>query len=135
MPIRRRRLRRTGLACCHRGHTGQGNDRLDKPAPAAEVAVHEDETGFSWGAAEKDLMAGIDTSIPHSARIWNYWLGGKDNFPADRAAGEQYLETFPGIIDIARLTRQFLQRAVRYLAGEVGIRQFLDIGTGLPTVD
>jgi SAM-dependent methyltransferase len=80
-------------------------------------------------------MGEIDTSVPHSARIWNYWLGGRDNFPVDREAGDAYVETFPGIIDLARLTRQFLGRAVRYLAGEAGIRQFLDVGTGLPTVD
>jgi S-adenosyl methyltransferase len=77
----------------------------------------------------------IDTSVPHSARIWNYWLGGKDNYPVDRAAGDQYRQIFPGIVDIARAARYFLARAIRYLAGEVGIRQFLDVGTGLPTVD
>jgi O-methyltransferase involved in polyketide biosynthesis len=77
----------------------------------------------------------IDTTIPHSARIWNYWLGGKDNYPVDRVAGDQYREVFPGILDVARASRQFLTRAVRYLAGEAGIRQFLDIGTGLPTAD
>jgi len=77
----------------------------------------------------------IDTSVPQSARIWNYWLGGKDNYPVDRAAGDQYREVFPGVIDVARASRQFLTRAVRYLAGEAGVRQFLDIGTGLPTVD
>jgi hypothetical protein len=77
----------------------------------------------------------IDTSVPQSARIWNYWLGGKDNFPVDRAAGEQYREVFPGIVDVARASRRFLVRAVQYLAGEARIRQFLDIGTGLPTVD
>lgn len=77
----------------------------------------------------------IDTTVPQSARIWNYWLGGKDNYPVDRAAGDEYCETFPGIVDIARQSRAFLARAVRFLAGEVGIRQFLDVGTGLPTVD
>jgi hypothetical protein len=77
----------------------------------------------------------IDTSVPHSARIWNYWLGGKDYYPVDQAAGDQYVEVFPGIVDVARASRQFLTRAVRYLAGEAGIRQFLDIGTGLPTAD
>ncbi|WP_207946051.1 SAM-dependent methyltransferase [Actinomadura sp. 7K534] len=80
-------------------------------------------------------MDRIDTSVPHSARIWNYWLGGKDNYPVDRAAGDQYLETFPGVVDVARASRLFLTRSVRYLAGEAGIRQFLDVGTGLPTVD
>jgi S-adenosyl methyltransferase len=77
----------------------------------------------------------IDTSVPHSARIWNYWLGGKDNYPVDRAAGEEYLRVFPGIAELARASRGFLTRAVSYLAGEAGIRQFLDIGTGLPTAD
>ena len=77
----------------------------------------------------------IDTSVPHSARVWNYFLGGKDNFAVDRAAGDQYQAVFPGIMDIARADRAFLGRAVRYLAGEAGVRQFLDIGTGLPTLD
>ena len=76
---------------------------------------------------------GLDTTVPHSARIWNYWLGGKDNYAVDRAAGDQFLATFPDIAVIARATRAFMGRAVRYLAGEAGIRQFLDIGTGLPT--
>jgi hypothetical protein len=77
----------------------------------------------------------IDATVPHSARIWNYWLGGKDNYPVDRAAGDQYREVFPEIVDVARASRQFLTRAVRYLAGEAQVRQFLDIGTGLPTAD
>ncbi|GGT65466.1 SAM-dependent methyltransferase [Actinomadura citrea] len=82
-----------------------------------------------------DPVNAIDTSVPHSARIWNYWLGGKDNYPVDREAGEQYVSIYPGIVDIARTGRHFLARAVRYLAGEAGVRQFLDVGTGLPTVD
>jgi S-adenosyl methyltransferase len=77
----------------------------------------------------------IDTTVPHSARIWNYWLGGKDNYPVDRAAGDQFREAFPGIVDVTRASRAFLTRAVRYLAGEAGVRQFLDVGTGLPTAD
>ncbi|MEU8797246.1 SAM-dependent methyltransferase [Spirillospora sp. NPDC048819] len=77
----------------------------------------------------------IDNAIPQSARIWNYWLGGKDNYPVDQAAGDQFVGVYPQIVDIARHSRAFLSRAVRYMAGEVGIRQFLDIGTGLPTVD
>ena len=77
----------------------------------------------------------IDTTVPHSARIWNYWLGGKDNYPVDRAAGDAYVQTFPGIVTIARTSRVFLRRAIRYLAGEAGVRQFLDVGTGLPTFD
>ncbi|MER7409145.1 MULTISPECIES: SAM-dependent methyltransferase [Streptomyces] len=77
----------------------------------------------------------VDTTVPHSARIWNYWLGGKDNYPVDRFAGDEFARIFPGIVDAARGARHFLARAVRHLAGEVGIRQFLDVGTGLPTVD
>jgi hypothetical protein len=73
--------------------------------------------------------------VPNSARIWNYWLGGKDNYPVDREAGDRYREIYPEIVDVARASRQFLARAVRFLAGEAGVRQFLDIGTGLPTVD
>ena len=85
--------------------------------------------------AHDQPLAKIDISVPHSARIWNYWLGGKDNYEVDRAAGDQYLQVFPQIAEIARADRAFLGRAVRYLTGEVGIRQLLDIGTGLPTVD
>ena len=77
----------------------------------------------------------IDTTVPHSARIWNYWLGGKDHYPVDRAAGDKYRETYPGIVDTARAGRYFMARAVRYLAAEAGVRQFLDVGTGLPAVD
>ena len=74
----------------------------------------------------------IDTTIAHTARIWNYWLGGKDNYPVDREVGDQIRRLHPPISDYARADRAFLVRAVRYLAGEAGIRQFLDIGTGLP---
>ena len=77
----------------------------------------------------------IDTSVPHSARIWNYWLGGKDNYPIDRQIGEQVTQAFPDITRIARLQRAFLVRATQYLAGEARIRQFLDVGTGLPTAN
>ncbi|MCK9921017.1 SAM-dependent methyltransferase [Frankia sp. AgPm24] len=77
----------------------------------------------------------VDTSVPHSARVWNYWLGGKDNFPADRELGDKVYEVYPDIVRVARAQREFLVRAITYLAGEAGIRQFLDIGTGLPTAD
>ncbi len=77
----------------------------------------------------------IDTSVPHSARVWNYWLGGKDHYPPDRMVGDQVMAMFPDITRLARADRAFLGRAVRYLAGEAGIRQFLDIGTGLPTAN
>ncbi|MFE2417114.1 SAM-dependent methyltransferase [Streptomyces hokutonensis] len=77
----------------------------------------------------------IDTSVPHSARIWNYWLGGKDNYPVDEQAGDAYTAVFPGIVTIARSSRAFLRRNITYLVSEAGIRQFLDVGTGLPTAD
>jgi hypothetical protein len=93
------------------------------------VGISPSESG---GAS---LPPRLDTSSAHSARVWNYLLGGKDNFAADREVGDMILQMFPGIAHIARLQRRFLGRAVRYLAGEAGIRQFLDIGTGLPTAD
>lgn len=77
----------------------------------------------------------LDTTVSHSARIWNYWLGGKDNYAVDRAAGDKVAAMLPSIVAQVRADRAFLGRAVRYLAGEAGIRQFLDIGTGLPTAD
>ncbi len=77
----------------------------------------------------------LNTSVPHSARMWNYWLGGKDNYEADRKLGQYMAETYPQIKEIARASRAFQARAVRHLAGEAGIRQFLDLGTGLPTAN
>lgn len=77
----------------------------------------------------------IDTSVSHSARIWDYWLGGRDNYPVDREVGDRIAEMLPDIVTQARADRMFLGRVVRYLAGEAGVRQFLDIGTGLPTAD
>ena len=78
---------------------------------------------------------GIDTSVSHVARIWNYWLGGKDNYPVDREVGDQILGILPDVARLARASRRFLNRVVGYLAAEAGVRQFIDIGTGLPTVD
>jgi S-adenosyl methyltransferase len=75
----------------------------------------------------------FDTSVAHQARIYDYLLGGKDNYAADRVAGDKMLEVYPDTAFTARANRAFLGRAVRYLAGEAGIRQFLDIGTGIPT--
>jgi hypothetical protein len=77
----------------------------------------------------------IDASVPHSARIWNYWLGGKDNFQVDRDAGDAFLAVYPGQRDKARACRFYLARAIRHLVLEAGVRQFLDVGTGLPTAD
>jgi hypothetical protein len=83
------------------------------------------------GGAER---ASFDTSVAHIARVYDYWLGGKDNFAADRAAAEQAIAAWPDIVWSVRANRAFLARAVRYLAGE-GIRQFLDIGTGIPAAN
>jgi trans-aconitate methyltransferase len=77
----------------------------------------------------------FDTSVAHQARIYDYWLGGKDNFAADRAAGDKALEVQPNLYKSVRANRAFLVRVVRYLADEIGIRQFLDIGTGIPTAN
>ncbi|GIF25473.1 O-methyltransferase involved in polyketide biosynthesis [Actinoplanes tereljensis] len=83
---------------------------------------------------DEDLSKELQADIPHAARIWNYWMGGKDNFAADRAAGDAVVGVYPEIALMARFSRQFLIRVVRYLAAEAGIRQFLDVGTGLPTM-
>lgn len=82
-----------------------------------------------------DEPADLDTSVAHVARVYDYWLGGKDNFAADRAAGDQAIKAFPGIPLSARANRAFQARVVRFLAGEAGVRQFLDIGTGIPTAN
>jgi len=93
------------------------------------LAGEEDEAASAGGGRPVPF----DTSVAHVARVYNYWLGGKDNFAADRAAGEQAIKAFPNIPLSARANRAFLARAVRFLAGEMGIRQFLDIGTGIPS--
>ncbi len=95
------------------------------PGKWYESAVSEDEP----------LGPHIDTSVPHIARIYDYWLGGKDNFAADRRVAEQVLEVAPGVVENVRANRAFLGRVVRHLAGQEGIRQFLDIGTGVPAAD
>ena len=75
----------------------------------------------------------IDTKTASIARIFDYWLGGKDSFQADREAAELMIEQYPDIVTGVQKNRAFLGRAVHYLAAEAGIRQFLDIGTGLPS--
>jgi O-methyltransferase involved in polyketide biosynthesis len=77
-------------------------------------------------------MPEFDTSVPHSARVYNFWLGGKDNYAADREAGQRALVAYPNMVFAVRANRAFLARAVRYLVDGEGIRQFLDIGTGIP---
>jgi len=78
-------------------------------------------------------LYGFDARLAHPARVYDYWLGGKDNFEADRIAGEATIAAYPAIRASARANRAFLARTVRYVTAEAGIRQFLDLGTGLPT--
>jgi hypothetical protein len=85
------------------------------------------------GVEQESAPPGIDTTVPHSARMYDWWLGGKDNFAADREMGQLFVQAIPSIRDMARENRAFMHRATRYLAREAGIRQFLDIGTGIPT--
>jgi SAM-dependent methyltransferase len=92
-----------------------------------EPGLHQDAARGSAARA-----ADFDTSVPHVARVYDYWLGGKDNFPADREAGEQALTAFPETAFSVRANRAFLARVVSFLVAEMGIRQFLDIGTGIP---
>ncbi|MDQ7904973.1 SAM-dependent methyltransferase [Phytohabitans sp. ZYX-F-186] len=81
-----------------------------------------------------ELRDKLQTDVPHAARMWNYRMGGKDNFQADRAAGDAVAGVYPEIAVMARESRKFLIRVVRHLAAEAGIRQFVDVGTGLPTM-
>jgi hypothetical protein len=105
-------------------------------APRTLSAASEERAAVTESpSAPSQQPPQIDTTVPHSARVWNYWLGGTDNYPVDRAAGDQFRDVFPGVVEVARASRGFLTRAVRLLAGEAGMRQFLDVGAGLPTVD
>jgi O-methyltransferase involved in polyketide biosynthesis len=85
-----------------------------------------------------DLTQGpraFDPSVPSPARMWNYWVGGKDHFAADRASAERIAEALPALPALAKSVRVFLRDIVHTLSADYGIRQFLDIGTGLPTAD
>jgi SAM-dependent methyltransferase len=97
--------------------------------------VAESKADDSSAAGPGGAPPGIDTSTAHIARVYNYWLGGTDNYAPDREAAAQVIEAYPPIRASVRAQRAFLQRAVTYLAAEVGLRQFLDIGTGLPSAD
>lgn len=116
---------------------------LPRPHPPFTLASEKGTPVTSEGeapAAGPDDSSGslgehatFDTSVAHQARMYDYWLGGKDNFAADRKAAEEAIAAFPDFVHLARANRAFLRRVVRYLAGEAGVRQFLDIGTGIPT--
>lgn len=87
------------------------------------------------GSVRASEDGGAQSDVAHNARVWNYWLGGTDHHPVDVLVGDRVRAMYPSIGEVARADRAFLARAVRHLAGEAGIRQFLDIGTGLPTAD
>ncbi|HZD13572.1 MAG TPA: SAM-dependent methyltransferase, partial [Pseudonocardiaceae bacterium] len=127
----------------YRAVTERGEDVLLRTGDTTRLVLPVSDVagcrGESVDEHEKPEIAGRRVPdeyfrVKSSARVWNYWLGGKDNYEVDRAAGEEYIRLFPEIVYPARQARQFLIRAVTYLAGEAGVRQFLDIGTGLPTM-
>jgi S-adenosyl methyltransferase len=102
------------------------------------MALVADDQAARWflpAPEEEQPQANVDTGVAHIARVYNYWLGGKDNFAADREAAEVVITSYPTVLASVRAQREFLGRAVSYLAGEAGIRQFLDIGTGLPSAN
>src|SRR3954454_20932130 len=103
---------------------------FDVDAPRDEPTLMSDRNDVGSAASAK-----LDTTVPHSARVWNYWLGGKDNFEPDRHVGDDFARLYPNITVVVRSSRAFLKRAVTFLAAEEGIRQFLDIGTGMPTAE
>src|SRR3954463_8214655 len=100
---------------------------------AATAAGTRRSTVVSESHTPAGGSARLNTGVAHNARVWNYWIGGKDNYEVDQQGGEHVATMLPLIRDIARADRDFLGRAVRLLAEEHGVRQFLDIGTGLPT--
>jgi SAM-dependent methyltransferase len=102
-------------------------------AALKEHGVTQESLGAATGSGGGNLP-GLDTSVANAARMWNYWIGGKDHFRADREAGDHVLEAMPALPYIARTLRRFLTTTVDELAA-AGVRQFLDIGTGLPTAD
>ncbi|WP_017537806.1 SAM-dependent methyltransferase [Nocardiopsis halophila] len=95
----------------------------------------DDDPATTPGPAPSGERARVDPTVAHNARVWNHWLGGKDCYASDRAVGDHVASLFPSIVQVARADRGFLRRAVRHLTAEAGMRQFLDIGTGLPTSD
>jgi O-methyltransferase involved in polyketide biosynthesis len=98
-------------------------------------ANEQDRRGGAVNAGPSRALPPFDTTVASPARIWNYWLGGNDHFASDREASDKVLAAMPSLPQIARATRRFLGDAVSLLATDYGVRQFLDIGTGLPTAD
>jgi len=99
------------------------------------MSAEKEVAGSQSSAASSGEAPGLDTGVAHSARVHDYWLGGKENYAADRAAGDAVIAAYPGIVMSVRANRAFLARVVRFLAAEAGIRQFLDIGTGIPSAN
>jgi hypothetical protein len=95
--------------------------------------VTQDSRGATQGN-DGGKLPGLDTSVANAARMWNYWIGGKDNYRVDREAGELVREAMPALPLVARMLRRFLITTVNELSA-AGVRQFLDIGTGMPTAD
>jgi S-adenosyl methyltransferase len=115
---------------------GQAAPARHSAAVPPVSAMHQEHSGWMSALnAATEPACGFDPSVPHPARVYNYWLGGKDHFPADRQAAEAVIRERPQVVAGARANRAFLARAVRYLAAETGIGQFLDIGTGLPAAN
>jgi hypothetical protein len=119
-----------------------GSESTPSSLKASLEPVQPDEGPSGWGtlsfvivAEDQSQQPKLDTSVPQTARIWNYWLGGKDNFAVDRQVGDEIRAAFPKIVENARASRAFLVRAVTFLARDAGIRQYLDVGTGLPTAN
>jgi len=111
-----------------------GHDGLQSQGPQSAGPISPDAGNPGHDSAEPwgPPPAGLDVSMPHPGRVWNYWLGGRDFFAADKAAGEEISREFPHLAQTAQAERAFLVRAVRFLAGPARIRQFLDVGAGLP---
>src|SRR5439155_19034700 len=109
--------------------------RVGQEAPPHPGAPVSEDQAYTWDQAEKALSPEIGTTVPASARTWNYWLGGKDHYPVDRQAGEACAQLYPGMSGLARSCRSLTARLVRFLAAEEGVCQFLDIGCGLPSRD
>jgi len=114
-----------------------GHGAAEQPARRpARVRTDEDRARENRAReTAEEITSRIDTTRTHTARVWNYWLGGKDHYEVDREAGDAIRRLHPGIDEYARADRKFLGRAVARLTREAGIRQFLDVGTGLPTAD
>ncbi len=131
----RRRAPQDGVTATVSGPRAAPDDRPGSPAsvsPAPAPASAAPGPGPAGRDPGGPPPPGVDASTAHPARMWNYWLGGRDYFAADRAAGDEVGREFTHVAEMARAERAFLVRAVRFLAGPARIRQFLDIGAGLP---